>query len=178
MVEYLSIVDMVVVPFLFVMFFFNANRIKLRYIEEHPEYRYYVSGLFMKMFGAIAICLVYVFYYGGGDTLNYYSDNYTITQLFLKKPFKAIAYTFGPNSPDIWFSFDPDTGWPIYFRDTNATMITKLTWVLNLITFNSFIGQTMILAWISFFLVWRMYQVFILEFPSLQKEFAISLFFV
>src|SRR5688572_21024649 len=117
MVEYLSIVDMVVVPILITLFFFNANRIKLRNIALHPEYRYYVKGLFLKMFGAIAICLVYVFYYGGGDTLNYYWDNLTITGLFLKHPFKAIAYTFGSSGPDIWYSFDSETGWPIYFRD-------------------------------------------------------------
>jgi hypothetical protein len=176
--QYLSIVDVIVAPMLLAIFFFNAKRIQGRHIEEQSEYRYYVTGLFLKLFGAIAICLVYVFYYGGGDTVNYYHDNTCVAKLFLESPLKAIAFTFGSNTPDIWFSFTTFTDWPIYFTDEHASMIVKLTWFLSLITFNSFMGQTMILAWLSYFLLWRMYQVFIMEFPSLVREFAISLFFV
>jgi len=176
--QYLSIVDIVVAPLLLAIFFFNAKRIQGKHIETQPEYKYYVSGLFLKLFGAIAICLVYIFYYGGGDTVNYYHDNTCIAKLFIESPFKAIAFTFGSNTPDIWFSFTMFTDWPIYFADEHASMIVKITWILSFITFNSFMGQTMILAWLSYFLLWRMYQVFILEFPSLTKEFAISLFFV
>ena len=176
--QYLSIIDLVFAPLLLTLFFFNAKRIQMRHIEEQPYYRYYVTGLFVKLFGAIAICLVYVFYYGGGDTLNYYSDNTVISRLFVQSPLKALSYTFGANTADKWFYFDINTGWPIYFVDTHASMITKITWVLSLVTFNSFTGQTMILAWLSYFLIWRMYEVFLMEFPGLSKEFAISLFFV
>src|SRR5690606_14865220 len=42
----------------------------------------------------------------------------------------------------------------------------------------SFIGQTILLAWISYWPIWRLYQMFITEFPKLVKEFAFALLFI
>ena len=132
----------------------------------------------VKMLGSIAICLVYVFYYGGGDTINYYTDCLSVSKLFLKNPWQAIRFTFLPLDYETWFSFDYDTGWPIYAYDPKAIVVDKLAWPLAFLSFNSFIGQTMLLSFICFFPIWRLYKMFLYEFPKLEKEFALSVLFM
>ncbi len=131
-----------------------------------------------KMLGSIAICVVYAFYYGGGDTINYYSDCVSISKLFLKNPYQALRFTFLPLDWETWFAFDFDTGWPIYSYDPKTIMVDKLTWPLAFISFNSFIGQTMLLSFICYFPIWRLYKMFLYEFPKLEKEFALSVLFM
>ena len=84
MEDILSVVDLIIAPIYLVLFFFIANNIRSRNIENNSSYRYYVPGLMVKMVGAIAICLVYVYYYGGGDTLIYHRDCVSVAKLFLK----------------------------------------------------------------------------------------------
>lgn len=160
-----------------IVIFFISNSRRVKNIDSNPSYRYYIPGLLVKLAGGTAVCLIYVGYYGGGDTLNYYNDNTCIANLFLKDPSSFFDFMLGPK-PELWWRFDSDTGFPIYFSDPHAIIVVKLTWLLGLITFKSFIGQTLLLAWISYWPIWRMYQMFIYEFPKLTKQFAFAILFI
>ena len=46
--------------------------IKSRNQNNYPEYKYFLTGLILKMLGVLVFCLIYVFYYQGGDTVNYF----------------------------------------------------------------------------------------------------------
>src|SRR6185436_2746367 len=178
MVEYLSIIDVIVAPLLLIIFYVIGRGMYLNHIQREPYYRYFLTGMFMKVFGGIAVCFVYVYYYEAGDTINFYHDNTTIVKLFLKDPLAAIRFTVGKTDARIWWAFDFETDWPYFFNDLYASFLVRLTWMLGLPTFNSFIGQTMLLSFISFFPIWRLYKVFVLEFPALQKQLAFVMFFI
>ncbi|MCX6291830.1 MAG: hypothetical protein NT126_08705 [Bacteroidetes bacterium] len=178
MIQNLSIIDLIVAPILFILFYIVARSIKYRHIDKEPYYKYYISGLFVKVIGGIAVCFVYVFYYGGGDTTTYYHDNVTVTRLFLKDPSAAIRFSVYPMDNEILLSFDEDTDYPVFSYDKHAIYVDKITWPLSLLTFNSFIGQTMLLALLSFFAIWRLYKMFITEFPTMEKELAFAILFV
>ncbi|HRI40315.1 MAG TPA: hypothetical protein PLW54_01410, partial [Bacteroidia bacterium] len=160
MIQYLSVIDLVVPPLLLMVIFFATNSRRVKNIETNPSYRYYVPGLVVKLIGGTLVCLIYVVYYSGGDTLNYYNDNTCVTNLFLKDPQAILDFMIDP-SPETWWRFDSDTGFPIYFSDKHAIIVVKLTWIFCLLTFKSFIAQTMLLAWVSYWSIWRMYQTFI-----------------
>lgn len=177
MIEYFSIVDLIISPLFLMLIYFVSKSIQLRKIKDNPSYRYYLQGLFLKLFGGLAVCLIYVFYYGFGDTLNYFSDSAVISNLFLKSPAAALKFTFNQD-PELWYLFDEDTGYPIYFSDERAIIVVKMTWILCLLSFKSYIGMTFLLAWISFFPIWRFYQMLIVEFPQLTRQFAYALFFI
>jgi len=66
--EYFTFVDLIIPPLYFVIFYFIARNIRRRNIESDSSFRYYVPGLVLKLIGSISICLVYVYYYQGGDT--------------------------------------------------------------------------------------------------------------
>ena len=169
-VEYLSFIDFVIPPFFLIIFFFYAHSVRVKHQEKAPYYKYFMPGLMAKMLGSIAICLIYVFYYGGGDTINYYTDCVSVSKLFLKSPWQALRFTFLPLDWEVWFSFDFDTGWPIYAYDEKAIVVDKLTWPLALLSFNSFIGQTMLLSFICYFPIWRLFKMFLYEFPKLERR--------
>src|SRR3977135_1261465 len=94
--DYLSFMDLIIAPILLIFFFIIANAIKARHIEQEPYYKYFVPALFLKVFGGIGVCLVYVYYYNGGDTTGYYIDNTCVSRLFLKDPSLAMEFTFFP----------------------------------------------------------------------------------
>jgi len=179
MIDVLSVVDVIIAPLLLIVFYIVCRGIKFRHIEQDASYRFFMPAMFIKVFGGIAVCLVYVYYYhGAGDTVNYYHDNVCVSRLFIKDPMAALRYTFGKMDIQLWMSFDDETDWPYFGFDKYSIYVSKITWVLSLITFNSFVGQTMLLAFITFFAMWRLYIMFVTEFPPLQKELAIAILFI
>src|SRR6185369_10121996 len=97
------------------IFFMIAQRIKRNHIEKGPYYRYFVAGLFVKIFGGIAVWLVYVYYYNGGDTLAYYHDNTVLVRLFLIHPSSAIKFSLFEVNDQIWSEFVSHNEWPYFF---------------------------------------------------------------
>src|SRR6266480_2974775 len=67
---------------------------------------------------------------------------------------------------------------PYMGRDAYSWFVVKCTWFLGLPTFGSFYATVILLNVITFIPVWQLYKVFIREFPNLQKEFAIAVFFI
>lgn len=177
MQEYLSLVDFIVPVIFLIAIYFFAKRKQLRNIEENPSYKYYITGLMVKIAGGIAVCLVYVIYYGGGDTLNYYNDCVVLLNMGEKSILNIFRFLVGPD-PGLVFELDSNTGYMQYFDDPHARAVVKLTFLLCFFSFKSFIGMTILLAYISYWSIWRLYQVLISEFPNLVFEFAIALFFI
>src|SRR5678815_839261 len=102
MVEFLTFVDFIVPPIFFIIFYFIAQSIKFRNIETNSSYRYYYPGLLVKLIGSILICLVYVFYYQGGDTTSYFRDCVCISKAFWKHPFQMIRLSFIGVDAQVW----------------------------------------------------------------------------
>lgn len=178
MFQYLSFVDLIIPPIFFVIFYFISNNLKLRNIEKNPSYRYYLPGVVVKLFGSIAICFVYVFYYEGGDTTSYFHDCVSISKAFLNNPFQMIRLSISGVDLAVWTAFDSETEWPVYSYDLHAFWVDRLVWPLCFLSFRSFIGTTMLLSFICFQAIWRLYQTLVYEFPTLQRQMAIAMFFI
>src|SRR6187401_987527 len=177
MFEFLTFVDLIVPPIYFIIFYFISQSIKIRNIETNSSYRYYFQGLFVKLIASIMICLVYVFYYEGGDTTSYFLDATSISKTFLSHPFEMIKMTISGMDEKSWTSFTTETGWPMYVYDNHAFWVDRLVWPLCFISFSSFIGTTMLLSFICYQAIWRLYQTLVYEFPNLQRQMAIAMFF-
>ncbi len=177
LVEYLSFVDLVVPIIFLVVIYLVAKGKQLKNIETNPSYRFYIYGLMIKIFGGISVCLIYALYYGFGDTVNYYNDCVVLLNLGEKSVMNIFRFMIGPDS-SLYYEMDSQTGGMYYYGDPHARAVVKLTWPLCLIAFKSFIGMTILLACISYWSIWRLYQVLVSEFPNLTFEFAIALLFI
>ncbi|OFY85161.1 MAG: hypothetical protein A3F72_05115 [Bacteroidetes bacterium RIFCSPLOWO2_12_FULL_35_15] len=80
----LTIFDLLLTPFYLLLIYFISQRIQKRHIQKQPLYRWYTQGLFAKLGGAIALCLIYQFYYISGDTVNYFYTANAISKVAFK----------------------------------------------------------------------------------------------
>lgn len=177
--ETTSIADLVL-PLLYLPFIIGlATLTYRRNIAKYDYYKFYKNGLWIKIFGALLFVLVYLYYYGGGDTINYFKSARTFANLLIEDPSKFAEFYFNTPETDVGYFFNDRIGYPVYpLIDHNATFTCKFYTPIVLIAGNSIICATIISAWLSFTGMWRLFIVFQEEFPKYKKELAIALFFI
>lgn len=175
-----TLVDFIVTPVILAIVFLYFKRHKDKRLEAEPYYKYYLPALFIKIAGGIGVCLIYTLYYPGGDTVLYFENGKLLSHMFINNPAKMLEILFRDEiSYREWFLYDyQSTVYPVYTRSLNSFFVLKCTWFLSVFSFNSFLGATVLLNVMTFPFVWKLYKVFISEFPNLQKEFAIAVFFI
>jgi hypothetical protein len=176
--KYFSILDFLYGPLAFMIIVIMARVRKYGRIKEHPEYKYYTKGLYVKMLGGLALCFIYTIYYGGGDTLNYFTDSICMMRLLVNDPAGFYVIMRDGLSIDNYFYFTEDTGYPIYYRDLHTFFVVRISTLIVLLGAGSFIVSTLLFAYLSYGGMWRLYQLFIMEFPQLKKEMAIAVLFI
>ncbi len=160
--------------FIYLVSKWNANR----HIENEPHYKYYTSALFVKILGGILFCMVYTYYYGGGDTINYYNSDVTMLKLMQKDFGKFFSLEMGDLSSENLAAFDINTGWPSYYKDSRAFLVVRMTTPICFLGLRSFLVTTVLLDWICFLGFWKLYKLLCSEFPELRKQFIWALFFI
>ncbi len=176
--KYLTIWDFVLLPFYLLLIYFIASWIKNRHIEKSPEYKYYVWGLFAKIFGGIGVCLIYEFYYDGGDTTYYIKSSIALGNLLFKDPAGFFSILTGNLSLENWLLFDHTTGWPGYYHNEKSFTVIRFVSIFSILGFKSFILTTILIAWLTYSGIWRLFLLFYEQFPQLKKALAISILFI
>ena len=118
-----------------------------------PIYQYYFRGLVFKLLGAIGFCLVYIYYYRGGDTIAYYESTRAYVNLFAERPFDFLKVFFGENSIENYHLFDSNTGYPWYYMyaDTKTLFVIKFITPFVFLAYKSYLLSSIFLSLISFF---------------------------
>lgn len=178
--KYLTLWDFVVTPILIGVILFAAKKKQEKEIGSNKVYSYYMKGMVAKIFGALGLGVIYLFYYGGGDTLNYWVDAGRLVRLFFYDFPCAFDLLMGDESYSHYFCFDRKiTGLPVFFpKDMQAYTVTRLTAIPHLLTINSFFACSVLMAAISYSGVWRLYLVFTNEYPRLRKEMAVAVLYM
>lgn len=175
---FLSSWDLVLTPIYLLLIIFIAKRYRDRkYPQGHPLRKYYLPGLYVKLFGAIFIGLLYEFYYKGGDTSNYFTnakiinsslDHSAIT--WIKLLFRNSAYS----DPSI---YNYASQLSIY-DDSASYMVARVAAVLGLFNFTTYLPIALLFAYFSFTGIWAMYRTFVNLYPSLYKQLAVAFLFI
>lgn len=175
--DILNALDILIAPIVFFLILTNANSIKNKNIDANPAYEYYTRGLMAKVFGGIAITFIYIFYYGGGDTIEYWKSSRTLSQMIYHYPTVYFDIMLGNLSYFNFWHFDK-IGFPYYWKDPTSYAVVRYTSVFAMLTVNSIIGTVMLVAWLSYKGVWKLYLVFTEMYPRLTKELAIAILFI
>lgn len=183
--------EWILVPGLIIIIYFLGARYKAKKIGSNPEYKYFLTALLLKIGAGLFFGIIYVFYYGGGDTISYYSSAIPLSRLFWETPLEYFDIIF--NSTQItedyskmeWEAytfnvFTNSTGIPLSFisHDPKAFMVSKLTSPFLILTGNSYFATTILIATITFIPLWMLFRTILKLFPVLTKELAISILFV
>jgi len=175
----LTIWDFILPLIYLLIIFFFADLIRKKHIKENDVYQYYVKGLFAKIAGGLALCLIYTQYYTGGDTVNYHNYSVSLLKLFSKAPFTYFSIMGGNLSFENYTEFDMNTGFPgEYWLDPATYSVVRLTSLFQIFSFQSFLVTTILVSSFSYLGTWRLYLLFTEFYPKLKKEFAIAILFV
>jgi len=177
--KYVGIWDFILVPFFLFLVHYFAKRIPRNYVDTNPAYKYYRTGFLAKIYGGLIFALIYAFYYNGGDTTAYWIDAGRLASLITTEPKCYLEILFGNTSLHNFYCFDLRTNSPLhYLRDQQAYSVTRFASIFHFLSVDSFFGCTILVAWLSFGGVWRLYLVFCEEYPKLTKELAIAFLFI
>ena len=174
----LSIFDILLTPLYILGAYSYGYYVTKKNIRTNPEYKYFTRGLMVRVFGAIALGLIYFFYYSGGDTTNYFQTSSAYAKLIFTDLNDFWTGWFGGYKGN-YFSFNDFTGYPIYSaRDSHSFFVVRL--LIPIVTFgcHTYFSTAVLVAFITYGGMWKLYQTFLQEFPDLKKEFAIACLFI
>ena len=176
--QYITITDYLLLPFyLFIVFLVAAHYRNKYYPANHPLRKYFMWAFSLKIFGGIFVGLVYQYYYGGGDTFNYWFHTETINSSFQDSFYswlKLITHSADYHDTDVyvytakmyWYNSPPD-----YFVPVVGAFI-------GLFTMTTYLPTTVIFSALSFIGIWKMFVVFTKLYPRLTKQIAFSFLFI
>ncbi len=178
MTHLLHLSDIIIVPLLLVLVILWAAAQEHKYLEEYPYYRYYKRALMIKVGAGLFFALIYMFYYGGGDTLYYFKGTENIVRLFRKDMGAALQVLLGDRSWEVYAQFDGSTGYPTYWRDPNSFAVCRFNIFFYLLSFGSFLGNTILMSTFMFLGIWQFYKMLMKLYPNQDKWMAYALFYI
>jgi hypothetical protein len=167
--------DLIVTPVYLILLYALAYWIRPK-VTNRDTRKYFIPGLTVKFVGAIALGLVYQFYYGGGDTLNYYNLGAKwIWEAFLDAPLKAMNLIFaGSEYPGNGFEYAARI---YFFGDLPSYSVVRVAGLFSIFTLNSYYGIAVCFAAISFVGSWALFWALYKYQPAIAKWAAIAVLF-
>jgi len=166
--------DLIVTPLIAIVLYLIAYWIR-PFVTNSLTKKYFIPALTLKFTGALAIGLVYQFYYDGGDTFGFttYGSSY-IWEAFNTDPTVAFKLIFYDNE------LRPDTFqyasriW--YFNDAPAYFVVRIAAIFGLITFDTYSSVALFFAVLGFSGMWAIYSSLVKIYPSICLQLAITFF--
>lgn len=170
--------DIILTPIYFAILhgIFNSQR---RTYTNPFNRKYFSKALHAKFAGAIALGLIYYFYYDGGDTTLYFDLANYITRSFTDSPAIFFKLIFAPID-NIDVSLYPYIGMNIFYMkgDNETYFFIRIIAFCNLLSFNTYAVSALFLACFSFIGSWLVYNVFNDVYPSLTQKLAFPILFI
>lgn len=166
--------------YIIVLYIYFARKKRLN-IALHNEYRYYLPGLWVKLAGALFFTLIYFYYYPGGDTTGYFYSGVAMKRMLFIDPSEFIRQVImGDNSLRALATYSSERLIPYkyVFTDNRTFEVLRISSILAILTFNSYLVSAIIIASLSFFGIWAGYRTFVSYFPEISGQLAIAFLFM
>ncbi len=171
--------DIILTPIYLLLIYTLVYAIK-PLVTNKVNRKYFVPALTLKLFGAIALGLIYQFYYSngtlGGDTSNYFNQAKIIYAAFQESPALGIKLLLANGELDL--STRPYASQMIWYTAPSEYFVIKVAAFFGIISFNTYTVIALWFACLSFSGMWAMYLTFLKIYPTLHKQFAIAIFFL
>lgn len=169
----MEIKDLILIPF-YSLFILIAGFIGGELFYPNQSFKkYLVPGLALKLLGSVLFCLVYQFYYHGGDTFGYYHQGLKISSSVWTDP--SLTWQLLTSSSR---NFNLHTAQYIsdmsFMRSDTTFWVVKISAVCNLFAFDSFYGTALLFATFAFSGMWALFRIFIKCFPQLEWQAALA----
>ncbi|UPL49848.1 hypothetical protein [Hymenobacter sublimis] len=167
--------DLFLTPLYLGIFYGIAFAVRKRFTNPLTR-KYFIPALSVKFLGAIGLGLIYQFYYGGGDTFNYFSHVKVIYRAFGDSFSTGVKLLLGKHPADA--DMLRYTGQMYWYDAPTEYFVAQVASVFALIGFGSYTVIALGFAFLSFCGMWAMYVTFLRIYPLAYKKLAIAVFFL
>lgn len=174
----MDIFDLLLPPIYLVIILFIAYKYKRKHQHKHDAYKYFLPGLIAKISGAIALGLIYSFYYKGGDTTNYHFTANALINVLFNNPSDFVYVYFGSPHVSEFYLMNSLGDFTFWVNDEYAYFVSKCFVPVVMLAGRSYMASAVIVASVCYVSVWKMYMIFITEFPNLYKQLAFPILFI
>jgi hypothetical protein len=168
--------DLIVTPLLIVIVCIIGYYVR-PFLTDETTKKYFFPALALKVIGAIAVGLLYQFYYKGGDTYNFHTQGSRhIWEAFVDSPMIAweLLTSNGYYSPGTYTYASKI----IFFQDPASYFIVKVAAFFDLFTFSSYSATAVCFSLLSFAGGWMLFLTFYERTPTLHQWQAAATLFI
>ncbi len=177
---YITTYDYLLLPVYAIIVFFIGLKIKNRFIQTNSAYRFFLPGLIIKVLGAVSFSVIYVYYYGGGDTTAYLRGSKALINLFFTDVSAAFHIFLGNYETTDFFKFTANTGYPPFymFKDPGTYAVSRFSLPFVFFGFGRMLPSVILLSSFSYIGLWLFYKMILKLFNFNHKILAFSILFV
>jgi len=170
--------DIILTPIYFAILYGLFSSQSRKYTNKINR-KYFMKALQAKFAGAIALGLIYFFYYEGGDTTLYFDLAKYISRSFYESPTAFFKLLFSPIDNND-FSLSRYIRMNLFYTkgDSETYFFIRFVSFFNLLSFNTYAVSALFFASLSMVGSWAIYLVFIDAYPKLTKQLAIPILFI
>lgn len=172
--------DFLLLPLFLLITWLMSNRHGLSTDQAHLK-KWYKLGLWAKVAGAIALGLIYQFYYSGGDTMAYYAGGKAVSGYLLAEPLEGLRFLLTGGPEELLYVQKYHRMWSYFFifeSGVQELVVIKLTGIINLLGLNTYLGTAIWFALLAYPGQWALFKVFHRHFPEASTQAAIACLFI
>ena len=136
---------------------------------------YHHKGLLAKFIGTFLFCGIYLFYYQGGDTINYYHGIKTFYDLFWKDIGTFFRLMLEDDKYVYYIDFaEHQVGFPPKYmlKDSRTLMVIKITTFLSFPALGGFFSTSILLSYLTYRWIWRGFTFVLERYPEISKQLS------
>ncbi|MDO7884388.1 hypothetical protein [Hymenobacter cheonanensis] len=168
--------DLFLTPIYLGIFYAIAFAVRPSFTNKYTK-PYFIPALTVKFVGAIALGLIYQFYYGAGDTFNYFSESKVIYGAF-GDSFSVGLSLLGGNDGTYSGAISKYASQMHWFGSPTEYFVIRVGAFCALFCFCTYTVIGLMFAIISFSGIWCLYVTFLRIAPASYKELAFAVFFL
>lgn len=176
--DFIYPLDYILLPFylfvLYVIVILVRNRF---YPVGHPWRKYFMTGFTLKVCGALFISFIYQYYYGGGDTANYFYHSSIINSALDDSVGKWLNMIF--HIPK-WYDGDyyEYISMMYWYDAPSEYIVSSIAAFIGIFNFSTFLPTAVIFGSISFTGTWALFRTFATKYPQYTKYIAWCTLFI
>lgn len=141
------------------------------------DFKLYERGLFCWFIGTLLFFSLFYFYYGWGDTFNYFSYGKQLQKYLLSHPNAFFEIYFSKNISYLsqksyyFYSMLPDL---LLFENTSNYFVIKIVSLGLIFTFGSYLALSLIFTTFAYSSLWLIFSIYRRIYPDVQQFLYIT----
>lgn len=120
-----------------------------------------IPSFLIKVFSSMAFSMIYLFYYGGGDTVAYWEGALKLHNLCFENFGGFLSEMLSsPDSHPVYTHFNTLIGYPPgwIYREPESFFVSKISVFLSILTLKSYLASSLIVAYILSMISYHFYK--------------------